>query len=114
MDLSIIRKLSEKREGGLKKLASDIGMSEANLHRCINNNRIQASDLEQISILLNTDIYNFFDKVTIKNESHYDKNTRKPTSQFKDEIIELRAENNVLRELAGLKKKNEERNINAV
>lgn len=31
MDLSSIRKLSESREGGLKKLASDI-----DLHRCIN------------------------------------------------------------------------------
>lgn len=61
MNLSILRSLSEKRSGGIRKLASDIGMSEANLHRCINNNKIQASDLEQIAILLKVDIRVFFD-----------------------------------------------------
>ena len=66
MDLSIIRNLSEKYEGGLKKLASDIGMSEANLHRCINNNKIQASDLESIAIRLDVDITTFFDRQAIK------------------------------------------------
>lgn len=50
MDLSIIRNLSEKRVGGMRKLASDIGMSEANLHRCVNNNKIQAADLEKNSV----------------------------------------------------------------
>ena len=33
MDISIIRELAEKHEGGIKKLASEIGMSEAT-HRC--------------------------------------------------------------------------------
>lgn len=61
MDLGIIRKMSDSRPGGLKKLATDIGMSEANLHRCINNNRIQAGDLEQIARLLNLHIDCFFD-----------------------------------------------------
>ena len=61
MDLGIIRKMSDSRPGGLKKLATDIGMSEANLHRCINNNRIQAGDLEQIARLLNLRIDCFFD-----------------------------------------------------
>ena len=56
MDLSIIRNLSEKRVGGMRKLASDIGMSEANLHRCVNNNKIQAADLEKIALLLKIDI----------------------------------------------------------
>ncbi len=62
MDLEIIRRLSEKREGGLKKLASDVGMSEQNLHRCIRNNKIQAADLEQIALLLSVDIHIFFDE----------------------------------------------------
>lgn len=69
MDLNVIRNLSEKYNGGLKKLASDIGMSEANLHRCINNNKIQASDLENISIKLNVDISIFFDAQAIKSAS---------------------------------------------
>ncbi len=60
MNLEAIRKYSEKREGGLKKLAADIGMSEQNLHRCIRNNKIQAADLEKISLLLNVDIRIFF------------------------------------------------------
>ena len=61
MNLDVLRKLSEGRSGGLKKIATDIGMSEANLHRCINNNKIQASDLEKIALLLNVDIGVFFD-----------------------------------------------------
>ena len=60
MDLSIIRNLSEKRAGGMKKLASDIGMSEANLHRCVNNNKIQAAELEKIASFLDVDIRVFF------------------------------------------------------
>lgn len=61
MELEIIKRLSEKRDGGLKKLAVDAGMSEQNLHRCIRNNKIQASDLEKIAELLNVDIRTFFD-----------------------------------------------------
>ncbi len=61
MDLSSIRKFSEKRSGGMRKLAADIGMSEQNLHRCVNNNKIQAADLEKIALLLKVDIGIFFD-----------------------------------------------------
>jgi len=69
MDLSVIRNLSERYDGGLKKLALDIGMSEANLHRCINNNKIQATDLENIAIKLNVDVRIFFDELAIKSAS---------------------------------------------
>lgn len=62
MNLEAIKKFSEKREGGLKKLATDIGMSEQNLHRCIRNNKIQAADLENIALLLKVDIRIFFDE----------------------------------------------------
>lgn len=61
MNLGIIRNLCEKRSGGMRQLASDIGMSEANLHRCVNNNKIQAADLEQIALKLKVDIRQFFD-----------------------------------------------------
>lgn len=61
MNLELIKKISEKRAGGLKKLAADVGMSEQNLHRCIRNNKIQASDLEKIALLLKVDIRTFFD-----------------------------------------------------
>ena len=50
-------------------------MSEPNLHRCIRENKIQASDLEKISQLLGVDIRVFFDElpqsdsVTITNGS---------------------------------------------
>lgn len=69
MNLMVVRTLSERYDGGLKKLAQDIGMSEANLHRCINNNKIQASDLEQIAIKLDVDVRVFFDAAAIKNDS---------------------------------------------
>nr|UWI14538.1 MAG: helix-turn-helix domain protein [Bacteriophage sp.] len=70
MDLSIIRNLSEKRVGGMRKLASDIGMSEANLHRCVNNNKIQAADLEKIALLLKIDIRVFFDEQLFKHANN--------------------------------------------
>lgn len=38
-------------------------MSEPNLHRCIRENKIQASDLEKISLLLGLDIRIFFDLI---------------------------------------------------
>ena len=69
MNLEIIRRLSEKRSGGLKKLATDAGMSEQNLHRCIRNNKIQADDLEKIAILLKVDIRIFFDGYIENNEA---------------------------------------------
>lgn len=62
MELDVIKKLSENRSGGLKKLAADVGMSEQNLHRCIRNNKIQAADLEKIAFLLKVDIRTFFDE----------------------------------------------------
>lgn len=60
MDLNVIKRLAEKRVGGLKKLAADIGMSEANLHRCINNNKMQGGDLEQIASIFGVSVDVFF------------------------------------------------------
>lgn len=69
MNLEKIRRLSENRSGGLKKLATDIGMSEQNLHRCINNNKIQAGDLEKIASLLGVSILTFFDEEPSQNSA---------------------------------------------
>lgn len=77
MNLMVLRTLSERYDGGLKKLAQDIDMSEANLHRCINNNKIQASDLEQIAIKLDVDVRIFFDAAAIKNDSRDSENDAK-------------------------------------
>lgn len=52
--------MSRTYPGGLRGLATDAGLSEANLHRCIRNNKIQASDLEALSRLLNVGIGIFF------------------------------------------------------
>lgn len=62
MNLQLIKKMCENREGGLKKLAMDINMSEANLHRCLNNNKIQATDLESIATILNVKVGVFFEE----------------------------------------------------
>lgn len=62
MNLQLIKKMCENREGGLKKLAMDINMSEANLHRCLNNNKIQATDLESIATILNVKVGMFFEE----------------------------------------------------
>lgn len=62
MNLKLIKNYCERRPGGLRQLAEDAGMSEANLHRCIRNNKIQAGDLEALSRLLNVEIGVFFDE----------------------------------------------------
>lgn len=61
MNLEIIRELSVRYNGGIRKLAQDINMSESNLHRCINHNQIQASHLEQIAQRLQVPVSLFFD-----------------------------------------------------
>lgn len=86
MELGIIRNLCEKRPGGLRLLASEIGMSEANMHRCINNNKIQASDMEAIAIKLGVDVRIFFDSAAIINES------QPLTSSRDEELIALSRE----------------------
>jgi DNA-binding Xre family transcriptional regulator len=62
MNIIKIKELAEKRAGGLKKLAKDIDMSEANLHRCINANKIQATDLENIASIFKVPVGYFFDE----------------------------------------------------
>lgn len=63
MNLLKIKRLAESRVGGIKKLASDIGMSEANMHRCINANRMQGTDLEKIANIFKVPVGFFFDEV---------------------------------------------------
>ncbi len=101
MNLMVIRKLSERYDGGLKKLAQDIGMSEANLHRCINNNKIQASDLEGIAIKLGVDIRIFFDSAAIKNDSQEKNDFNSVDSEFVELSRELVT---VIGKIANLKK----------
>lgn len=91
MNLGLVRELCEKRAGGMRQLAYDIGMSEANLHRCVNNNKIQAADLEQIAIKLKVDIRLFFSEETIALSNNTDTiicNCESSTNESK-ELIEL-------------------------
>ena len=82
----VLRTLTEHYDGGLKKLAQDIGMSEANLHRCININKIQASDLEQIAIRLNVDVRTFFEVEALKNDSQEVEDLKNENSVLKAEL----------------------------
>lgn len=101
MELLTIKNLCEKQGVEIKQLAKAVGMSEPNLHRCIRMNKIQAQDLENIAKYLNVSIIVFFDKpdATI--------NINSSNIQQSEEIIRLRAENDVLREVIGLFKKND-------
>ena len=63
MKLSRIKQLSETRNGGLRKLAADIEMSEPNIHRCININDMKASDLERVAHIFGVPISYFFDEI---------------------------------------------------
>lgn len=91
MNLGLIRNLCEKRAGGMRQLASDIGMSEANLHRCVNNNKIQAADLEQIALKLRVDIRLFFDDDVraLANNTDTEKIASTPVIDDNRELIEL-------------------------
>jgi len=82
MHLDVIKKLSGKRAGGLRKLAADIDMSEANFHRCIRNNKIQASDLEKVARLLMVDISTFFDGDVSQHQVVETKGDNSPASMF--------------------------------
>lgn len=64
MDLRLIKNEVEKQRfpGGIKGLAEAVGMTEQNLHRCVRENKIQAQDLEKISIQLKISIRDFFDE----------------------------------------------------
>lgn len=84
MNLNLIRKLSETYEGGLRKLASDIGMSEANLHRCINNNKMQASDLEKVAQRLSVNVGVFFDNDVV---SGFDEKQIKASSEYEGKKV---------------------------
>lgn len=89
MNLELIKKLSEKYNGGLKKLSADIGMSEQNLHRCIRYNKIQAIDLENIALKLKVDIRIFFDSEFMKYESNVTTNITKINDSSNKELVEL-------------------------
>ncbi len=75
-------------------------MTEANLHRCINNNRIEASALEKIAIHLQIPISTFFNraleplekellhcKEIIELQNMYINATKKPKSTVKRKTI---------------------------
>ena len=62
MDLQLIKICAEKRRIQFKALASSIGMSEGDLHRCVRENKIQAQDLEKIAAALGVPVGYFFDE----------------------------------------------------
>jgi DNA-binding Xre family transcriptional regulator len=64
MNLEQIKILAERRRMPFKTLAANIGMSEGNLHRCVRENKIQATDLEKIASVLGVDVSEFFDEQT--------------------------------------------------
>ena len=105
MNLGIIKKITAKREGGLRRLALDIGMSEQNLYRCIKKNNMQAADLENIAALLNVDIRTFFDgSVGAENNVIETKGSYSPASihgniSIDNESKILKKENSMLRAL---------------
>lgn len=65
MELNRIKKYSRAYPGGLRALAFAIGMTEANLHRCIQKNKISANDLESIAIQLKVSVCEFFSEESV-------------------------------------------------
>ena len=62
MILSRIKKVAEEKKITLKSIADEIGMTTANLHKCVKANRIEAGDLEMIAKVLSVPITCFFDE----------------------------------------------------
>ena len=62
MNLQLIKNYCERTPAGERQTVAEADTKEANLHRCIRNNKIQASDLEKLAILLNVRINVFFDE----------------------------------------------------
>lgn len=60
MNLLTIRDLCKKNEVSIRSVATHIGMSEQNLHRCIKVNKIEANDLYLIAQYFNVPIGYFF------------------------------------------------------
>lgn len=63
MNLELIKTEAEKAHIPFKSVASAIGMSEGNLHRCVRENKIQAQDLEKIASVLHVNVGIFFDEL---------------------------------------------------
>lgn len=70
MKLIRIKQLSQKRNGGLTKVAADIGMNVSNLHRCVNINDMKASDLERVAQIFGVPVSYFFDDETQAEPQH--------------------------------------------
>ena len=82
--------------------ASQIGMSEGNLHRCIRINKIQAGDLEKIAKILRVPVTVFFDEgrggVTVNATDHSQAAGRDLHIGNSVRESELEKENNDLRQ----------------
>lgn len=94
MNLELIKTYVELRRIPFKTLAASIGMSEGNLHRCVRENKIQASDLEKIAIKLEVPIGEFFDEapcVHVEAHDHSQAAGRDINNgSNKDELIRLK------------------------
>ena len=73
MNLIQIKKKSAEKEISITRLADKVGMSSQNLHKCIRDNRIEASDLEKIAKVLESSILLFFDEEISASEVRFSK-----------------------------------------
>lgn len=62
MRLELIKELCKNRQISIKNLATNVGISEPTLYRCIRMNQIQAEILEKIAQALNISVSAFFDE----------------------------------------------------
>lgn len=62
MRLELIKELCKNRQISIKNLATNVGISEPTLYRCIRMNQIQAEILEKIAQVLNISVSAFFDE----------------------------------------------------
>lgn len=60
MNISVLHQLLEQQDASMGEIAEAIGMSKANLYRCIREETIKAQDLEAIARVLGISILTFF------------------------------------------------------
>lgn len=92
MNLLIIRNLCKSNEVSMRSVASYIGMSEQNFHRCIKTNKIDAETLHQIAQFFHISINDFFDEdagaIFSNNENYLLKEYKRENELLKELVNE--------------------------
>lgn len=109
MNLEKIKILAEEKNISIRKIASEIEMTEQNLHANIRKNSIKAEHIEKIAKILSVPVSLFFEEgsnaaITVSTNIKGNNNTKSVTVANPD-LENCRKEVEYLKEVNGLLKK---------